>query len=63
MVRFRLDNEMKKGKYWKSEKERRCRMCGGSGDVGACMEWVYGRSSEETWWEKERGGGKKRGRW
>lgn len=28
VARFRLRNEMRKGRYWKEEKERICRCCG-----------------------------------
>lgn len=50
MVRFRLGNELKEGRYWRKEEERKCRLCGGE------------RESWEHLWEKcrtwtERGGG------
>ena len=49
VVRLRLGNEMKAGRYWEGEEERRCRMCG---------------QGEETWehvWEVCSGWGTERG--
>lgn len=28
MARFRLGNEMRKGRYWECEERRKCRLCG-----------------------------------
>lgn len=40
IARFRLGNEIKRGRYWESEKKKKCRVCG---------------RGEETWehiWEE-----------
>jgi len=28
MARFKLGNEMRKGRYWEEEERRKCRLCG-----------------------------------
>ncbi|KYN11483.1 hypothetical protein ALC57_16363, partial [Trachymyrmex cornetzi] len=28
VARFRLENEVREGRYWESEEERECRLCG-----------------------------------
>lgn len=40
MARFKLGNEMREGRYWGEEEERRCRMCGGGGVVETCVGGV-----------------------
>lgn len=37
-MRFRLGNEIKKGKYWEEEDKRVYKLCGRDGDVKTCVE-------------------------
>ena len=49
LARYRLRNEIKKGRYWVMEKERKCRLC---------------QEEEETWkhvWEVCRRSGEEEG--
>lgn len=50
MTRFRLSNKMRKGRYWESEKRRRCRLCGGEVQT---WEHVWERCKGD--WERELG--------
>lgn len=47
MVRFRLGNEMREGRYWRNEEERKCTLCGGEGESWEhlweeCRRWTEG---------------------
>lgn len=50
MARFRLGNEMRKGRYWECEERRKCRLCGEEVET---WEHVWERCradwGEETW--------------
>ena len=57
LARFRLGNEMRGGRYWEEEEERRCRLCGGEEET---WEHVLERCTGEE--GDERGGrGKDKG--
>ncbi|KYN09398.1 hypothetical protein ALC57_18503, partial [Trachymyrmex cornetzi] len=56
VARFRLGNEMKEGRYWEEEEERKCRLCGSEWETWEHM--VYGRDVGLGKWGKE-GAGKK----
>lgn len=53
MLRFRMNNEMRGARYWKSEEKRNCRRCGGGEET---WEHVLGECRGEewkgNWWEK-----------
>ena len=34
IIRFRLGNEMREGRYWEEEEKRKCRICG-------CIRWNF----------------------
>lgn len=44
VARFRLGNEMREGRYWEKEEERRCRICGGEEET---WEHVLERCTRE----------------
>ena len=49
IARFRLGNEMRGGRYWEEEEERKCRVCGGEEET---WEHVLDRCSGEEGDEK-----------
>ncbi|XP_011881792.1 PREDICTED: golgin subfamily A member 6-like protein 1 [Vollenhovia emeryi] len=63
IARFRLGNEMREGRYWESEEERKCRMCGG--EVESWEHVLERCENEGSRWERgkvlellhEKGGG------
>lgn len=66
VVRFRLGNKMRKGRYWEKEEEKECRLCGGERKSWKhlweeCRTWTKGGGG--SWQERvaeilgEKGGG------
>ncbi|EZA62834.1 hypothetical protein X777_01148, partial [Ooceraea biroi] len=52
IARFRLGNEMREGRYWEREEDRRCRLCGWEEEtwehvVGVCKGEGGGGGTEE----------------
>lgn len=50
-MRFRLGNEIKKGKYWEEEDKRVYKLCGRDGDVKTCVEEMQRMKEEGGGWE------------
>jgi len=53
IARFRLGNEVKGGRYWEEEDERRCRLCGGEEETWehvweGCRTWKEGGCWQEA---------------
>jgi len=56
VIRFRLGNEMRGGRYWEEEKDRLCRLCGNGEETWEhtweeCRRWREGGGGEESWQE------------
>ncbi|KYN11576.1 hypothetical protein ALC57_16268, partial [Trachymyrmex cornetzi] len=54
VARFRLGNEVKEGKYWEEEEERKCRLCGSGRETWehiweGCRAWKMGEGG--SWQE------------
>lgn len=47
IVRYRLGNEVKEGRYWMTEEERKCRLCHTEEETWKYVWEVCGRSGEE----------------
>ncbi|KYN14632.1 hypothetical protein ALC57_13162 [Trachymyrmex cornetzi] len=54
VARFRLGNEVKEGRYWEEEEERKCRLCGSGWETWehiweGCRAWKMGEGG--SWQE------------
>lgn len=46
IARFKLGNEIREGKYWKGDEERRCRLCGMESE-----SWEHLLERCRKWWK------------